>query len=179
MGSIGSRGKRTRRITVEELPCLPIGCVKNGGWPSNFSVVVIQEGIEVAHRSGCFRAVVRLVKTHQRLGGYRIWFQCPSCEDKRTKLYLLGHRLVCRGCANLAYRSSQMADFNRYVQQIGKVFDQLEQYADNPFFSPYERPKGMHRKAYTKLAQRLERNRKKAFGGLMVAAKSLLERLAP
>lgn len=174
MGGVGSGSfERARRLTVEELPCLTLQDVKNGYWLSNFSLKVEHGRVELAHCGGGFRGSVPLVKTHQKFGGHRVWFQCPFCEHRRTKLYFYDRCLSCRVCIGLAYKSSQMSDFNRRVQQIAKGFNQLELDAGNPFFSPYERPKGMHRKAYQKLARRLESNRKKAFGGLEVAAESL------
>lgn len=40
-------------------------------------------------------------------GGFRLWFQCPRCQQKKGRLFLIGSLWLCRGCADLAYHSSQ------------------------------------------------------------------------
>jgi hypothetical protein len=54
---------------------------------------------------------VTLCQTRQRLG-MRWWFRCPQCNRRARKLYLPSRatRFLCRGCHDLAYRSSQEHD---------------------------------------------------------------------
>ena len=51
------------------------------------------------------RQTIELCRTPQRLGGYRLWFTCPSCGRRCGVLYLPPWRHVfrCRLCHQLAY----------------------------------------------------------------------------
>jgi hypothetical protein len=55
---------------------------------------------------------VTLAQTRQHFGGMRWWWRCPQCHRRARKLYLPSRatRFLCRGCHDLAYRSSQEHD---------------------------------------------------------------------
>ena len=53
---------------------------------------------------------VALVATTQRLGGFRLWFACPSC-GRRVGCLFSGFEekpLACRHCLRLVYRSQYL-----------------------------------------------------------------------
>ena len=54
-----------------------------------------------------------LTRTPCHYGGSRLWFECPSCDRRCAKLYLLGGRFLCRRCHGLAYRSQLEASAER------------------------------------------------------------------
>jgi len=46
---------------------------------------------------------ITLVHTPCTYGGYRYWFVCPTCNQKKGILYLKNFRFACRNCLNLCY----------------------------------------------------------------------------
>ncbi|MCX8959453.1 hypothetical protein EHW65_20100 [Erwinia psidii] len=49
--------------------------------------------------------VEQLSATSPGYGGVRWWYVCPSCQTRRTTLYLNDNALVCRQCAGIHYAS--------------------------------------------------------------------------
>jgi hypothetical protein len=70
---------------------------------------------------GSRRATVLLVPGHVRFGT-RWWLSCPACATRRAHLYLIGAvDWRCRSCAGLAYRSQQLAEYDRIAYRAGKI----------------------------------------------------------
>lgn len=104
-------------------------------------------------------SLVSLEYTDCNFGGVRPWFRCPSCGDRRRKLYQPPQqdKFACRGCYGLGYRSSRTSgmDLERAEQRYRKAFAKAD--AENrhphPNNLPYTptRPKGMHQDTFDDL----------------------------
>jgi hypothetical protein len=68
---------------------------------------------------------IPISRTYPHFGGARIWMHCPNCNRRVGKLYLAPGltRYLCRGCADLTYRSRQEHTHNELfnlMQQLIK-----------------------------------------------------------
>jgi len=113
------------------------------------------EGIALLHRIPGGASVeqgVLLTTTACRYGGVRYWFQCPAegCGRRVRVLYLrpAETQYVCRHCARVVYASTRETPNERLARREGKVSSRLG--GADSLGGP--RPKGMHRKTYTRLA---------------------------
>lgn len=104
--------------------------------------------------------------TECNFGGYRPWFRCPKCRDRRGKLYLPPGREVfrCRECYDLGYRSSRTSGDDlkqaelRYRRAFAKADKENRRPHPNSTSLPYfpERPKGMHHDTFEELLEDVE-----------------------
>jgi hypothetical protein len=64
-----------------------------------------------------------LETTRPHYGGSRLWFSCPDCERRASRLYLprMEARFACRRCHGLAYRCQRESDFDRTLRRARKV----------------------------------------------------------
>jgi hypothetical protein len=51
---------------------------------------------------------ISLLETPCHYGGYREWFECPSCKERAGVLYLHEDNFSCRKCLGLGYYSQRM-----------------------------------------------------------------------
>ncbi len=86
---------------------------------------------------------VHLTSTPCHLGGKRIWFVCPKCDQRAAKLYSSIPYFLCRRCIKLPYGSQEESDYDRALRRAQKVRHKLGASAsmDDPI---WEKPKGMH-----------------------------------
>jgi hypothetical protein len=60
------------------------------------------------HGPKCNNSAITLLSTRCNYGGYREWFECPSCSRRAGVLYLLEDNFKCRTCLDLRYLSQRM-----------------------------------------------------------------------
>jgi hypothetical protein len=117
-------GRRTRR-QVESCYILPAPSEDNAPgvlqseqgfwcWPRYGLLVFYERGPQSFTLSFKYRGVdreqrVSTEKTRANLGGSRVWFLCPGCSRRCSKLYLPPResRFLCRLCHDLSYESAQ------------------------------------------------------------------------
>lgn len=112
---------------------------------------------------------IPLEYTECNFGGYRPWFRCPKCRDRRRKLYFPPgrERLLCRECYDLGYRSSRTSGDElkqaelRYKRAFEKADKENRRPHPNgnrgPFFP--DRPKGMHHDTFEELCKAVDEAR--------------------
>jgi hypothetical protein len=99
----------------------------------------------------------RVALQHQprHYGGTEAYFRCPSCDRRCSKLYLLGSRFRCRHCTGLAYRSQSLEPEDRLARTHNRYRRKIDPAAVHLHFGELpDRPKGMHRATYDRLAER-------------------------
>lgn len=80
-------------------------------------------------------------------GGWRWWFQCPTCARRCAVLYLrAGTWPGCRKCMSLAYPSQSEGVLARKYRRRDKLAGRMGWDVAKPFCLP--RPKGMWRRTY-------------------------------
>lgn len=84
--------------------------------------------------------VIRLERTACHLGGERVWFLCPRCDQRCALLYLRRSRFACRGCQGLGYTTQAIDDVQRTWRKQAKLEHRLG--------PDWEKPKGMHWTTY-------------------------------
>ncbi len=105
--------------------------------------------LEITDSGG--RCINRLVGVEFRaLGpkgaGSRAWLICPLCEGRAARLYLSARELLCRKCAGMVHRSSQVSRLERLDRKLDKLNRALgvPEFGPGGFlFQPPPRPKGM------------------------------------
>jgi len=169
-------GRPRKRVWVEQ--CLPLDvsflrrldCFRKGSlrrekltWHCRGQVSATAWIDVILHPKERPRAVVRmpglepqtiwLTYTRPNLGGRRWWFLCESGRRCRT-LYLTpgGDRFRSRQAANIAYRSNALGFSDRIRWRAEQLRDSLPG-AKYETYPP--RPKGMHRKTYGQILNRL------------------------
>lgn len=89
-----------------------------------------------------------------RYGGTTPYFRCPHCRRSVWHIYLVGGHNVCRHCARLTYGSRRSRSYDRLAETVHRL--RLKLGGDPGFDSPIApRPKGMHRKTYDRLCNRI------------------------
>lgn len=103
------------------------------------------------------RQVTQVAWTACHFGGARPWFICPGTTDRClrrvAKLYASDHLFLCRGCHRLAYAVERQSRWDRAYRRLAKARLRLEAAPlgrDEP-----PRPKGMHRKTFRRLQEKL------------------------
>ncbi|SIP96916.1 hypothetical protein [Aquipseudomonas alcaligenes] len=97
------------------------------------------------------------------LGGERPWLHCPRCDRRVAKLYG-GTLFACRHCMRLNYRSQQASRRDRALDRAWTLRRELG-CDSGPFDYPadyIQRPKGMHRKTFTRRIEHLQRIEQRA-----------------
>jgi hypothetical protein len=103
--------------------------------------------------------LVTIERTRCNYGGWRPWFRCPTCGDRRAVLYRPseGGRLGCRRCLKLLYLSECEDAFGRAILKVRKI----ERCICIPserivgMASLVGRPKGQHWQTYDRRAMAL------------------------
>jgi hypothetical protein len=127
MGGFGStrwNGARTRR-QVESCFILPAPSEANAPgvlqskqgfwyWPQYSFLVFYRRASQSFTLSFTYRGAereqrIQTEETRANLGGVRVWFLCPSCSRRCSKLYLPPREssFLCRLCHCLSYESAQ------------------------------------------------------------------------
>ena len=102
---------------------------------------------------------VPIVRVACRFGGERPYFICPgtSCSRRVATLYLVKRDFLCRDCSRLGYASQREDRWDRTRRRVAKAIQpppRREPDADmGDRFPP--RPKGMWRRTYASLCDRL------------------------
>lgn len=75
-----------------------------------------------------------LEATPCHFGGGRWWLRCRRCGERVAVVYAAGanHRLVCRGCAGLAYRSTRIGELDRIDRRRYRLARRLGHHPSHP-----------------------------------------------
>lgn len=79
--------------------------------------------IEYTLNSIKFDYSINLITTECNYGGVRYWIQCPRCDRRVGKVFLLGTYFLCRHCNNLTYESRLLSG---KWKMAGKIISKLE-----------------------------------------------------
>jgi hypothetical protein len=103
------------------------------------------------------RERIDLATTPCQYGGERPWFVCPSCQQRRAVLYLVGDRFRCRCCHDLVYSSTRVTPGARAQRRADAVRAQLGDGSGRriPGLVDLPKPKGMHWRTYRRLRAEL------------------------
>jgi hypothetical protein len=107
---------------------------------------------------------VSIVRVPCRFGGTRPYFICPGivngvvCGRRVAKLYASGRYFLCRHCHQLAHASQRESAWERALRRGDKIRQRfggdpgITLFPDRPF---PDRPKGMWRRTYERLRDRV------------------------
>lgn len=102
-----------------------------------------------SYRGKSYSYSINLSKTACNYGGYRHWFNCPSCSKRVSVLYCRGD-YICRHCTRASYGSQLEQPIDNLFRRLNAIRARLGWQVG--IASGYEqRPKGMHRTTYDKL----------------------------
>lgn len=92
-------------------------------WSGEEPMIVHVEvsGNTVSLTNQAFRQAIHLDTTLCHYGGSRVWFLCPECNCRATKLYLCQLNLSCRCCSNLVYRSQRTTKADRLLLKATQI----------------------------------------------------------
>lgn len=90
--------------------------------------------------------VIDLAYTAPNFGGKRLWFHCPHCGRRVGVLYCC-EIVACRQCLHLSYRTEGEDTIDRLRSKAEKLKKRLGG-------NPYQRPKRMHQKTFSRLRDR-------------------------
>jgi hypothetical protein len=179
MGGFGSGGHNEYKGTVEhckaidvrkwkregvlENPCFFTCFWKLNGQESSIGVSVQRDLVTLTYtlnKSESISDTIYLDRTPCNYGGHRLWFICPTCQNRAAKLYLRGKYFRCRNCQELNYYSSKKSgdEIEKIDNKILKVHKKLK--GDSKHFSEIlwripEKPRYMHHKTYKRLTEEL------------------------
>jgi hypothetical protein len=127
------------RTTVEECACLDVRELARKGL------------LNGDQRSAPWGEALLLTRTRCHYGGSRPWFRCPNtgCGRRCGVLYRArDRRFACRRCHGLAYRTQHEQPDGRLLLKAERIWRRLGcDFGDEP-----QRPKGMHRRTFQRLA---------------------------
>lgn len=115
-------------------------------------------------------------------GGTRSLLRCPRCDRRCRKLYLNGSWFICRVCTRARYWTQTCSPDARMAHRIRKLQAKLAPDVDvDEYVLDWvpDRPKGMRRATYRRLADRVERVYDKYDAHLEPGLWRLLARLMP
>ena len=102
-----------------------------------------------SYRGESYSYSIKLSTTACHYGGYRHWFNCPSCSKRTSVLYCI-HIYVCRHCTGANYGSQLEQPIDNLFRRLNAIRVRLGWQVG--IASGYEqRPKGMHQTTYDKL----------------------------
>lgn len=102
-----------------------------------------------SYRGKSYSYSINLSRTICNYGGYRYWFNCPSCLKRMGVLYCTG-AYVCRHCIRANYGSQLEQPIDNLFRRLNVIRARLGWQVG--IASGYEqRPKGMHQTTYNKL----------------------------
>lgn len=104
--------------------------------------------LDVPCAAGQLRQHIEIERTACHFGGTRPWFRCPTCNGRCGVLFLVGQRLRCRACGDIAYRSQSRDVVGASWCQQRKIERRLGEHN--------ERPPRMHWETYQRLLDRIE-----------------------
>lgn len=88
-------------------------------------------------------------------GGWRWWWECPTCKRRCAVIYPLGDRKPgCRICMGLVYRTQAQTRQARAVERTMRAYRKLGWNPGAP--ATWTRPKGMWGRTYDRLAEQIE-----------------------
>lgn len=168
---LGGVYMETVKRTVEGTSFIHINDVKehldneilNGNWENGCSIAIItmQDHIIIAYKLGDKSVRTKVNISSTKVGyGMRLWFDCPSCNHKRAKIYMVNGVFACRECNDLTYmtckKSGNKLDYLslqiwRQQKKLGMDLDKTDIH-DLPYF----KPKNMHWKTFVRERERLE-----------------------
>lgn len=90
----------------------------------------------------------------RKVGGRATLFRCPRCGSVRQHLYLHHNRFICRNCAGLTYKVQREREVDRAFRRWDKASAALGGVSWEGCFGQ-DRPKGMHKRRYDELCERL------------------------
>lgn len=186
MGGLGSGsygyGYKIRKRTIEETYRLDIKDLKGYGDGKDLQISInngkisFRIQIKSDHIILIYSANGESIREHvdiesTKVGfGERLWFCCPECDKKTSRLYIVGKYFRCRECHQLTYLSCQESGdpldylylkIRRLQRKLG-----LDEKSVDPYALPYIKPKNMHYKTFIKLRdqlQELQMERDRAF----------------
>lgn len=168
-GPYGPMGPLVRKRTVEETVSLHIQSFKealNGkagtySWNNSkqsIGFVGKDEYILLSYRANKEKIKDKVFIASTKVGyGERLWFECPSCQEKRARLYLAGRYFRCRKCSNLTYLTCQESgDPLDYLSlKIRRLQRKLGMDKPEIYQVPYFKPKNMQYKTFKRLRDKL------------------------
>lgn len=102
-----------------------------------------------SYRGESYSYSIKLSTTACHYGGYRHWFNCPSCSKRTSVLYCV-HTYVCRHCTGANYGSQLEQPIDNLFRRLNAIRARLGWQVG--IANGYEyRPKGMHQTTYNKL----------------------------
>jgi hypothetical protein len=123
-------------------------------WPRVVQIRASRYRILV-EQTGQFLQQIPLIWTSCNFGGFRPWLKC-GCGQRVAKLYKSIGGYHCRGCFdNPPYASQTKSTKNRIGFAASKLRLRLNGIAALTEPRP-DKPKGMHRRTYERLARKLE-----------------------
>lgn len=111
-----------------------------------FSVFYVPKG-----RDAPVRANVRLERRPQARGGSRVYFLAPCCRRSVRKLALLPDGVVCGDCGSIQQPVRRKGRTQRLIHKADMLAGRLG--CKTWYSEPTERPKGMHRETFLRLAE--------------------------
>jgi len=102
-----------------------------------------------SYRGNFYSYSINLSRTACNYGGYRHWFNCPSCLKRMGVLYCAGI-YICRHCTQANYGSQLEQPIDNLFRRLNAIRARLGWLVG--IASGYgQRPKGMHRTTYNNL----------------------------
>lgn len=104
---------------------------------------------------------IPLAHVSNYFGGSRTYFLCPLCHTRRRYIYFHQRRFICRVCADLTHKSTQLTKGSteaakHRIQAFIKVsFKDSDISPTAAVYRLPQRPSGMHHKKYHQLITRL------------------------
>ena len=150
------------RLGVSNVADIPEGGWRSLSWSSgaNIGVYGTNEGVELRFtRNGedtCQPVPVTRLPCH--FGGTRPMLRCPRCYRRCRSLYLYRTRFICRTCTRAPYWTQTASPDARLTKRIRHLQARL---APDECPDDYvvdwvpDRPKGMRRRTYERLVDRL------------------------
>lgn len=168
-GAYGPMGSKVRRRTVEETYQLKIQDLKNCldnknltySWNNgkmSIGVITKKDCIVLLYKAN-EEKIMRTVNIDSTEVGYgkRLWFNCPECDERTAKLYLVGKHFACRDCQNLTYFSCQESGdpLDYFALKIERLQRKLGMKKPEIYERPILKPKNMHYKTFMSLRNQL------------------------
>jgi hypothetical protein len=95
-------------------------------------------------------ARIQLERRPQSFGGARVYFRAPCCQRRVRKVALLPDGVRCGPCGSIQQPSRRKGRTRRLIWKADKLAGQLG--CDNWHSEPNERPVGMRRETFARLA---------------------------
>ena len=114
------------------------------------------------YRDKPYNYIIQLSKTACHYGGYRYWFNCPSCSKRTSVLYCAG-TYVCRHCIGANYSSQLQTKTDRIYSKLNAIRIRLG-WQVGIIHGIGERPKGMHQSTFNKLLKEYQQLEQKLIG---------------